>query len=187
MSPIEGGSNSHTAQPFISTSAQSWAEADLASLSTGQVALNADKGDKQGPVMLGSVSSAPATEVAPPPAANGTPAAPDDAPKPESRVAAIGDSDFASNFAIGIPGNSDLFVNVINWLGQREDLIGIRAREPEDRRQDAPHRACGEGAQEVTLSHVGRPPGTALLRGRKPGHADRAKGGHRNQRCTRID
>ena len=134
MSPIEGGSNSHNAQPFISTSAQSWAEADLASLATGQVALNADKGDKQGPVMLGSVASAPATDVAAPPAGNLTAAAPDNAPKPESRVAAIGDSDFASNFAIGIPGNSDLFVNVINWLGQREDLIGIRARQPEDRR-----------------------------------------------------
>ena len=134
MAPIEGGSNSHNAQPFISTSAQSWAEVDLTSLSTGQVALNADQGDKQGPVILGSASSAPATDVAPPAAANGTPAAPDNAPKPESRVAAIGDSDFASNFAIGIPGNSDMFVNVINWLGQREDLIGIRAREPEDRR-----------------------------------------------------
>ena len=134
MAPIEGGSNSHTAQPFISTSAQSWAEVDLASLSSGQVAMNADKGDKPGPVMLGSVSSAPATDVPPPPAGNTTAAAPDSAPKPESRVAAIGDSDFASNFAIGIPGNSDLFVNVVSWLGQREDLIGIRARQPEDRR-----------------------------------------------------
>lgn len=134
MAPIEGGSNSHTAQPFISTSAQSWAEVDLASLSSGQVALNADKGDKQGPITLGAVASAPATAAAAPPAGNTSTAAPDTAPKPESRVAAIGDSDFAANFAIGIPGNSDLFVNVVNWLGQREDLIGIRAREPEDRR-----------------------------------------------------
>lgn len=135
MSPIEGGSNSHVAQPFISTSAQSWAEADLTSLSSGQVALNADKGDKQGPVTLGAVASAPATDVAaPPPAGNTTAAAPEAPPKPESRVAAIGDSDFAANFAVGIPGNIDLFVNVVSWLAQREDLIGIRARQPEDRR-----------------------------------------------------
>ena len=25
-------------------------------------------------------------------------------------------------------------MNVVSWLGQREDLIGIRARQPEDRR-----------------------------------------------------
>ncbi len=132
MAPIEGGSNNRTAQPFITTSAQSWAEADLASLSTGQVALNADKGDKQGPVTLGAAATAAAT--AAPPPGNASPAGVEAPPKPESRVAAIGDSDFASNFAIGIPGNSDLFVNAVSWLGQREDLIGIRPRAPEDRR-----------------------------------------------------
>jgi ABC-type uncharacterized transport system involved in gliding motility auxiliary subunit len=133
MSPIEGGSNGHTAQPFIATSAQSWAEADLASLATGQVGLNPDKGDTQGPVTLGAVSSAPATDV-PPAAANVTPGAPDAPKTPESRVAAIGDSDFAANFALAIPGNRDLFMNTVSWLAQREDLIGIRPREPEDRR-----------------------------------------------------
>jgi len=133
MTPIEGGANNRVAQPFISTSPQSWAETSLSSLSSGQVALNADQGDQQGPVTLGAVASAPAAEAAAPPAGDAG-AAPADTPKPESRVAAIGDSDFAANFAVGIPGNSDLFVNVVNWLGQREDLIGIRAREPEDRR-----------------------------------------------------
>jgi len=132
MAPAEGGSNGRIAQPFISTSPESWSEADLASLSSGQVAMNADKGDKPGPIILGAVSSAPAS-VTTPPAEAAAPGAPE-APKPESRIAAIGDSDFASNYAVGIPGNSDLFVNVVNWLGQREDLIGIRAREPEDRR-----------------------------------------------------
>ena len=46
----------------------------------------------------------------------------------------IGDSDFASNGVVGIQGNRDLFLNAVNWLAQQENLISIRAREPEDRR-----------------------------------------------------
>src|SRR5688500_15486908 len=36
MAPIEGGSNSHTAQPLVNTSQQSWSEADIVSLSSGK-------------------------------------------------------------------------------------------------------------------------------------------------------
>ena len=46
----------------------------------------------------------------------------------------LGDSDFASNAAVGIMGNSDLFVNINNWLTQQEDLISIHARAQDDRR-----------------------------------------------------
>jgi ABC-type uncharacterized transport system involved in gliding motility auxiliary subunit len=46
----------------------------------------------------------------------------------------IGDSDFASNGWLGIPGNRDLFMNAVNWLAQQENLISIRPRDPEDRR-----------------------------------------------------
>ena len=46
----------------------------------------------------------------------------------------IGDSDFAANFAVGIQGNRDLFMNTVNWLSQQENLIAIRPREPDDRR-----------------------------------------------------
>jgi ABC-type uncharacterized transport system involved in gliding motility auxiliary subunit len=34
----------------------------------------------------------------------------------------------------GIQGNRDLFLNVVNWLAQQENLISIRPRDPEDRR-----------------------------------------------------
>jgi ABC-type uncharacterized transport system involved in gliding motility auxiliary subunit len=54
--------------------------------------------------------------------------------KPEARVAVIGDSDFVANYALGIQGNRDLFVNAVNWLAQQEGLIAIRPRDPEDRR-----------------------------------------------------
>jgi ABC-type uncharacterized transport system involved in gliding motility auxiliary subunit len=59
---------------------------------------------------------------------------PDDTPKPETRVAAIGDSDFAANNYLGIEGNRDLFMNTVNWLAQQESLISIRPREPSDSR-----------------------------------------------------
>ena len=54
--------------------------------------------------------------------------------KPQTRIVVIGDSDFASNAAVGIQGNSDLFVNINNWLAQQEDLISIHARDEGDRR-----------------------------------------------------
>ena len=46
----------------------------------------------------------------------------------------IGDSDFAANYALGIQGNRDLFMNAMNWLAQQENLISIRPKEPDDRR-----------------------------------------------------
>jgi ABC-type uncharacterized transport system involved in gliding motility auxiliary subunit len=136
MAPIEGGSNGHTALPLVATSAQSWAEAELGSLTgTGgaQVAFDAAKGDRMGPITLGAASSAPATAAAP--AAGTSPlATPDADRKLESRVVAIGDSDFAANFGLGIQGNRDFFMNAVNWLAQQENLIAIRPRQPEDRR-----------------------------------------------------
>ena len=136
MTPIEGGSNSHTAQPLVTTGPQSWAEADLAGLSTAkaQVEFNADKGDKQGPITLAAAVSAPATATPLAPLGNATPASPDAVRKPETRIVAIGDSDFAANTGMGLPGNKDFFVNSLNWLAQQENLIAIRPRQPEDRR-----------------------------------------------------
>ena len=50
------------------------------------------------------------------------------------RVVVMGDSDFASNAVAGVPGNSDLFVNITNWLALQEDLISIHPRAEDDRR-----------------------------------------------------
>jgi ABC-type uncharacterized transport system involved in gliding motility auxiliary subunit len=57
-----------------------------------------------------------------------------DAPRPETRFAVVGDSDFASNGVLGVQGNRDLFMNTIGWLSQQENLISIRTREADDRR-----------------------------------------------------
>jgi ABC-type uncharacterized transport system involved in gliding motility auxiliary subunit len=131
MTPVEGGTNGHTAQRIIETSRSSWAETDLKSLASGQPA-KLDDADKKGPVSLGAAVSAPAAE----PAAKPDPKATDkdSDKKPETRVVGIGDSDFASNAALGVQGNRDLFLNTVNWLAQQENLISIRPRDPEDRR-----------------------------------------------------
>ena len=128
-SPVTGGVNGHVAQSFIETGPRSWAETDLKSLMTsGAVSLDESKGDKKGPIALGSAVSAPAAPAAPP-----KPGEPD-APKPETRLVVIGDSDFAANGTLGVPGNRDLFMNTIGWLSQQDNLISIRPKEADDRR-----------------------------------------------------
>jgi len=129
-------SGGRTPEVFAQTGAQSWAESDLAALSSGsgRVELNEDKGDKPGPISLAAAVSAPATEVppTPPPAEGAAPAEPK--PTPQSRVVVIGDSDFPTNGILGVQGNRDFFQNTVNWLAQQEGLISIRPREPQDRR-----------------------------------------------------
>ncbi len=128
--PVTGGVDGHTAQSFVESSPRSWAEADIKSLLTsGQVSFDAAKGDKQGPISLAAAVSAPAAPAAEPPKPGEA-----DAPKPEARVAVIGDSDFAAKSTLGIQGNRDLFMNTIGWLSQQENLISIRPKEADDRR-----------------------------------------------------
>jgi ABC-type uncharacterized transport system involved in gliding motility auxiliary subunit len=135
VTPVEGGSGGHTAQKVLETSPQSWAEGDLKGLyATNRPSPNG-AGDKAGPVSVAVATSAPATDApAPAPATPATPnAKPEDAPKPETRVVIVGDSDFASNRALSIQGNREIFLNMTNWLAQQENLIAIRPRNPEDR------------------------------------------------------
>ncbi len=128
-SPIAGGVNGHTAQVFVESSARSWAETDIKELlATGKVSLDEAKGDKKGPVAIASAVSASAAPAAPP-----KPGEPD-APKPETRVAVIGDSDFAANSTLGVPGNRDLLMNTVGWLSQQDNLISSRPKEADDRR-----------------------------------------------------
>jgi ABC-type uncharacterized transport system involved in gliding motility auxiliary subunit len=49
-------------------------------------------------------------------------------------VVVVGDSDFASNGILGVQGNRDLFMNMVGWLAQQENLIAIRPKQPDDRR-----------------------------------------------------
>ena len=132
VSPVSGGTSGKFAQPLVETSEASWAESDVKTLNTtGQVTRNLEQGDKPGPVSLAAAVSSPASD-APAPAAEGKKE--EDGQKPETRIVAFGDSDFAANAGLGIQGNRDLFMNAVNWLAQQENLIAIRARDPQDRR-----------------------------------------------------
>jgi ABC-type uncharacterized transport system involved in gliding motility auxiliary subunit len=131
VTPIEGGTDGHVAQKFLESGAQSWAESDIKALySTGKPERNLDKGDVNGPV---SIAAAVSAAVAAPAADAAPDAATPDAPRPETRVAVIGDSDFASNRFLGVPGNAPIFLNTVNWLAQQENLIAIRPKSPESR------------------------------------------------------
>jgi gliding motility-associatede transport system auxiliary component len=133
ISALTDNASGHVAQNLIETTASSWGETDIKRLTTGQVAREPSKGDKNGPLTVAAAVSAPATALDPaapkPDATNGA-----DAPKRETRIAVIGDSDFATNGLIGAGRNADLFMNAVNWLAQQEDLIAIRPKDPEDRR-----------------------------------------------------
>lgn len=48
-----------------------------------------------------------------------------------SRIAVIGDSDFATNSFFHIMGNGKLFLNTVNYLASKENLIGLEPRSPD--------------------------------------------------------
>ena len=130
VKPAESPAAGRTVTTFIQSGRNSWAETDLKMLtSESQAQPDLDKGDVQGPVSLAVAMSAPVGGATPPPSGE----SPDQA-KPETRIVAIGDSDFASNSYLGVAGNRDLFLNIVNWLAQQENLIAIRPRDPQDRR-----------------------------------------------------
>ena len=137
VSPISGGAGGRYAQTFVETSPQSWAEVDITGLmKTGKVAMSEADGDKRGPISIGATVSVPADAAAGEKKGDGAESKDEtpEAPKPESRLVVIGDSDFATNSFLGVQGNRDLFVNTVNWLAQQENLIAIAPRNPEDRR-----------------------------------------------------
>jgi ABC-type uncharacterized transport system involved in gliding motility auxiliary subunit len=132
VKPVDGASGPRTPTTFVQSGPNSWAESDLKTLTTrGEARPEFDKGDVQGPVSLAVALSAPVESATPPPADQ-----PADANqnKPETRIVVVGDSDFAANSSVGVIGNRDMFLNMVNWLAQQENLIAVRPRDPEDRR-----------------------------------------------------
>jgi len=126
VTAIEGGTDGRLPSSLVETSPQSWAESDLKELySTGKPTPDPTL-DTTGPISIAAAVSAEAP--------NAPVAESPDAPKPEARMVVVGDSDFASNGALGIQGNRDLFLNMTNWLAQQENLIAIRPVDPADRR-----------------------------------------------------
>jgi ABC-type uncharacterized transport system involved in gliding motility auxiliary subunit len=109
-----------TTDAFASTSGNSWGESNAAELRSGRVQPNIPP-DRSGPLPI----AVAATKGAAGGSANGSSG---------SRLVAFGDSDFAANYLFGFQKNGDLFMNVISWLAEEEDLIAIPPKNPEDRR-----------------------------------------------------
>ncbi|HEY7498011.1 MAG TPA: Gldg family protein [Vicinamibacterales bacterium] len=134
VKPIEGGTNGHVATSIVMSGRNSWAETDLKTLmAEGSARQDPASGDVPGPVSLAVAVSAPVEGATPPPPADGGDAA-TNPNKPETRVVVVGDSDFVSNAVGRFSGNTDMFLNMVNWLSQQENMIAVRPRNPEDRR-----------------------------------------------------
>lgn len=127
-----------TAEQLASSGPQSWAETSQEELQSGNVSFT-EGSDIQGPLILAAVVT-----VAVPPLEGSTvedntiaessdvPEESPEAPQPkEGKIVVFGDSDFASNAYIGWSGNGDLVLNALNWLAEEEDLVAIRAKDPE--------------------------------------------------------
>lgn len=122
---------------FLSSNPQSWGEtnADLSEVSF-------DEGsDLPGPLTLGvaltrEVAATDAPEL--PQSTDGETAESaeveaEDKPV-EARLVAIGNAAFAADGNFNQQGNSDLFLNSMNWLVDRDALISIRPKSPTNRR-----------------------------------------------------
>jgi len=121
-------------QSFLQTAARSWGETSFASLTDEKAGASLDPAkDIPGPVSIGVATAVPAPTPEPAPGEK-TEKPADEGTKAETRIAAIGDSDFIANAYLGIEGNRDLFMNAVNWLAQQENLIAIRPRDASDRR-----------------------------------------------------
>jgi ABC-type uncharacterized transport system involved in gliding motility auxiliary subunit len=109
-----------TVESLFKSNPNSWGETDEAEMKTGRVSFTEGK-DLQGPLSLAVAAS---KEVKP---------ASDKGPAQKARLVVVGDSDFAVNSYFA-QGNGNLFLNMVSWLSQDEDLISIRPKDPVDRR-----------------------------------------------------
>ena len=108
------------------TNPRSWGEIDP--LTTGKISYDEGK-DLKGPITVFAVAEKNISNA--PVKANTLGVSTGSA---KAQLAVFGDSDFCTNGYFRVQGNGDLFMNTVNWLAEEEDLISIRARNPEDRR-----------------------------------------------------
>ena len=117
-------------RPLINSSKSSYGSSNRE-----RAEFNRDK-DKAGPLTLMVAVNRRPEFVASTEAVTGSRApssAPDSVARPrnagkQSRVAIVGDSDFATNSFFHILGNGSLFLNTVNYLAAQENLIGLEPR-----------------------------------------------------------
>lgn len=98
---------------LVRTTPDFWAESDTEKLlQTGQA--QKDSKERGGPIPLAVAGILPVDKGANPKG------------KGDARIVVVGDSDFAANGNIIIPGNLNFLLNTFAWLTESEDLIAIR-------------------------------------------------------------
>jgi ABC-type uncharacterized transport system involved in gliding motility auxiliary subunit len=107
---VDGASNAAaTVEKLVSTSENSLATSNLAN---AEIELDPKK-DKKGPFALAVAGSLSGEK--------------------KGRFVVAGSSEWVSDSILRFQGNSDLFMNMMNWLSSDEDLISIRPKDPENR------------------------------------------------------
>ncbi len=79
----------------------------------------------------------------------------------DMRMVVFGDSDFFTNGQLANVGNAELFINTINWLVERENLVGIPPKKPEQVRLTL----TGSQMRNLSLLVFVVLPGLAVLAG----------------------
>ncbi len=110
-----------TVETLFRSNDNSWGETNLKELRSRKASFD-EKTDLKGPL---SMAVALTKEVKP---------ASDKGPAVKARMVVVGNSSFAINAYFPAQGNGNLFLNMVSWLSQDEDLISIRPKTPEDRR-----------------------------------------------------
>jgi ABC-type uncharacterized transport system involved in gliding motility auxiliary subunit len=114
-------------QELMRTTADGWGETGIDNLE----AVELDERDLLGPVPL-AVAVEPASEVAE--GEEGTPSDPvaeSAGPESQMRLVVVGDSDLATNTQLQNVPNATFLANALNWLVERETLVGIPPKQPE--------------------------------------------------------
>jgi ABC-type uncharacterized transport system involved in gliding motility auxiliary subunit len=107
-----------TVTALFKSNANSWGETDL----KNQEATLDEKTDLKGPLTMAVAISKDIK-----PAGDNTAAV-------KARMVVVGNSDFAANPYFEMQGNGNLFMNMVGWLAQEEDLLSIRPKAQEDRK-----------------------------------------------------
>lgn len=111
-----GQSNSSTQIEVVKTGDQAWAETDLAALNEGSI--NPD----QGVDIVGSVPIVTVGETS----------------DSNSRLVVVGDSDFGTDAFQAAYGNSDLFINMVDWAAGQDNLISLTPKSETTRTLNLP-------------------------------------------------
>ncbi len=134
-----------TVRNFMHTSGQGWA---LYAQPGDRLRVDPSR-DRRGPISLGAMCERYQERREP------------GAPPVRGRMLVIGDVDFASNRYVDMAGNMDLFLNGVDWLADRQGVLGVRPRESDDRRLSMTRGQI----QALFWIHVAGIPGAALLIG----------------------